>query len=160
MRIFDLQAPEPVGANGGTSIVNSGARIDATPPTQSTLSEGARVVPQTGGPIQLWQFLLELLSDKSNQNFISWTGDGWEFKMSEPDEVARLWGIRKNKPKMNYEKLSRGLRYYYDKNIIRKTAGKRYVYCFTCDLETLLGLSPDKFFKVIGATPSKPAEDE
>ena len=27
---------------------------------------------------------------------------------------------------MNYEKLSRGLRYYYDKNIIHKTAGKRY----------------------------------
>lgn len=24
---------------------------------------------------------------------------------------------------MNYEKLSRGLRYYYDKNIIHKTAG-------------------------------------
>lgn len=29
---------------------------------------------------------------------------------------------------MNYEKLSRGLRYYYDKNIIHKTGGKRYVY--------------------------------
>ena len=44
-------------------------------------------VPPTGGPIQLWQFLLELLSDKNNQSFISWTGDGWEFKMTEPDEV-------------------------------------------------------------------------
>ena len=62
------------------------------------------------GPIQLWQFLLELLTDKSCQHFICWTGDGWEFKMCDPDEVARRWGIRKNKPKMNYEKLSRGLR--------------------------------------------------
>ena len=35
---------------------------------------------------------------------------------------------------MNYEKLSRGLRYYYDKNIIHKTSGKRYVYRFVCDL--------------------------
>ncbi|CAD6995294.1 unnamed protein product [Ceratitis capitata] len=67
------------------------------------------------GPIQLWQFLLELLMDKTCQGFISWTGDGWEFKLTDPDEVARRWGIRKNKPKMNYEKLSRGLRYYYDK---------------------------------------------
>lgn len=91
------------------------------------------------GPIQLWQFLLELLTDKSCQNFISWTGDGWEFKLTDPDEVARRWGIRKNKPKMNYEKLSRGLRYYYDKNIIHKTAGKRYVYRFVCDLQSLLG---------------------
>nr|CAH7725863.1 unnamed protein product [Callosobruchus chinensis] len=91
------------------------------------------------GPIQLWQFLLELLTDKSCQGFISWTGDGWEFKLTDPDEVARRWGVRKNKPKMNYEKLSRGLRYYYDKNIIHKTAGKRYVYRFVCDLQTLLG---------------------
>ncbi|XP_045453168.1 ETS translocation variant 4-like [Melitaea cinxia] len=96
------------------------------------------------GPIQLWQFLLELLTDRSCQGFISWTGDGWEFKLTDPDEVARRWGIRKNKPKMNYEKLSRGLRYYYDKNIIHKTAGKRYVYRFVCDLQSLLGISPEQ----------------
>lgn len=40
------------------------------------------------GPIQLWQFLLELLMDKTCQNFISWTGDGWEFKLADPDEVS------------------------------------------------------------------------
>uniref|UniRef100_I3KF85 V-ets avian erythroblastosis virus E26 oncogene homolog 2 n=1 Tax=Oreochromis niloticus TaxID=8128 RepID=I3KF85_ORENI len=94
------------------------------------------------GPIQLWQFLLELLTDRSCQSCISWTGNGWEFKLTDPDEVALLWGRRKNKPKMNYEKLSRGLRYYYDKNIIRKTAGKRYVYRFVCNLQGLLGYEP------------------
>ena len=31
---------------------------------------------------------------------------------------------------MNYEKLSRGLRYYYDKNIMSKVHGKRYAYRF------------------------------
>ena len=75
-------------------------------------------------------------------------------------QVARRWGLRKNKPKMNYEKLSRGLRYYYDKNIICKTAGKRYVYRFTCDLDTLLGLNSENYFRVIGATPTRPADDE
>ena len=50
-------------------------------------------VPPTGGPIQLWQFLLELLSHKNNQSFISWTGDGWEFKMTEPDEVRVVFEI-------------------------------------------------------------------
>ena len=105
------------------------------------------------GPIQLWQFLLELLTDKSCQNFISWTGDGWEFKMTDPDEVARRWGIRKNKPKMNYEKLSRGLRYYYDKNIILKTAGKRYVYRFVCDLQGLLGYSPEEVHAMVDFRP-------
>lgn len=104
-----------------------------------TLFSGGGPCFTGSGPIQLWQFLLELLTDKSCQGFISWTGDGWEFKLTDPDEVARRWGVRKNKPKMNYEKLSRGLRYYYDKNIIHKTAGKRYVYRFVCDLQGLLG---------------------
>lgn len=107
------------------------------------------------GPIQLWQFLLELLTDKSCQAFISWTGDGWEFKLTDPDEVARRWGIRKNKPKMNYEKLSRGLRYYYDKNIIHKTAGKRYVYRFVCDLQTLLGFTPEELHSMVDLKPDK-----
>ncbi|KAE8278850.1 Protein C-ets-2 [Larimichthys crocea] len=100
------------------------------------------------GPIQLWQFLLELLTDRSCQSCISWTGDGWEFKLTDPDEVALLWGRRKNKPKMNYEKLSRGLRYYYDKNIIRKTAGKRYVYRFVCNLQGLLGYEPSELHAI------------
>lgn len=39
------------------------------------------------GPIQLWQFLLELLTDHSCQSCISWTGNGWEFKLDDPDEV-------------------------------------------------------------------------
>ncbi|XP_023821723.1 protein C-ets-2-like [Oryzias latipes] len=104
------------------------------------------------GPIQLWQFLLELLTDRSCQSCISWTGDGWEFKLTDPDEVALLWGRRKNKPKMNYEKLSRGLRYYYDKNIIRKTAGKRYVYRFVCNLQGLLGYEPGELHAMLNIT--------
>uniref|UniRef100_A0A8C9P873 ETS proto-oncogene 2, transcription factor n=1 Tax=Spermophilus dauricus TaxID=99837 RepID=A0A8C9P873_SPEDA len=124
------------------------------------LQQGKPVIPAavlagfTGsGPIQLWQFLLELLSDKSCQSFISWTGDGWEFKLADPDEVARRWGKRKNKPKMNYEKLSRGLRYYYDKNIIHKTSGKRYVYRFVCDLQNLLGFTPEELHAILGVQP-------
>ncbi|KAK0155787.1 Transforming protein p54/c-ets-1 [Merluccius polli] len=101
------------------------------------------------GPIQLWQFLLELLTDRSCQSCISWTGSGWEFKLTDPDEVALLWGRRKNKPKMNYEKLSRGLRYYYDKNIIHKTAGKRYVYRFVCNLQGLLGYEPEELHAML-----------
>eukprot|EP00058_Branchiostoma_floridae_P024636 XP_002610126.1 hypothetical protein BRAFLDRAFT_125635 [Branchiostoma floridae] len=111
------------------------------------------------GPIQLWQFLLELLTDKSCQHFITWTGNGWEFKLIDPDEVARRWGIRKNKPKMNYEKLSRGLRYYYDKNIIHKTSGKRYVYRFVCDLQNLLGYTPEEIHAMVDLKPV-PSDDE
>lgn len=50
---------------------------------------------------------------------------------------------------MNYEKLSRGLRYYYDKNIIRKTVGKRYVYRFVCNLQDLLGYEPGELHAML-----------
>ncbi|XP_069802609.1 Friend leukemia integration 1 transcription factor isoform X2 [Dendropsophus ebraccatus] len=82
------------------------------------------------GQIQLWQFLLELLSDSANASCITWEGTNGEFKMTDPDEVARRWGERKSKPNMNYDKLSRALRYYYDKNIMTKVHGKRYAYKF------------------------------
>ncbi|TWW80149.1 ETS1-related protein isoform X1 [Takifugu flavidus] len=105
------------------------------------------------GPIQLWQFLLELLLDSACRTFISWTGDGWEFKMSDPTEVAKRWGQCKNKPKMNYEKLSRGLRYYYHKNIIHKTAGKRYVYRFVCDVQGMLGRTSQEVLTSLNVLP-------
>ncbi|XP_018582542.2 fli-1 proto-oncogene, ETS transcription factor-related sequence isoform X1 [Scleropages formosus] len=82
------------------------------------------------GQIQLWQFLLELLSDSANAPIITWEGSNGEFKMTDPDEVAKRWGERKSKPNMNYDKLSRALRYYYDKNIMTKVHGKRYAYKF------------------------------
>ena len=66
---------------------------------------------QGSGQIQLWQFLLELLSDTAaNAGIIAWEGTNGEFKLTDPDEVARKWGERKSKPNMNYDKLSRALR--------------------------------------------------
>ena len=65
--------------------------------------------------ITLWQFLLHLLKDQRQRHLISWTSADGEFKLLDAEEVARLWGLRKNKTNMNYDKLSRALRYYYDK---------------------------------------------
>jgi friend leukemia integration 1 transcription factor len=90
----------------------------------------SRLASSGSGQIQLWQFLLELLSDSSNAACITWEGTNGEFKLTDPDEVARRWGERKSKPNMNYDKLSRALRYYYDKNIMTKVHGKRYAYKF------------------------------
>jgi hypothetical protein len=153
----------PVSSYG--SLMSCTSSELKTSPSSMMINQSHRIIPgdheplmmpaagppcfTSSGPIQLWQFLLELLTDKTCQSFISWTGDGWEFKMIDPDEVARRWGLRKNKLKMNYEKLSRGLRYYYDKNIILKTAGKRYVYRFVCDLQGLLGYSPDQIHTMV-----------
>lgn len=95
------------------------------------------------GPIQLWQFLLELVTDPKCSKLIKWTQDeDYEFKILQPSTVARMWGKKKNKPTMNYEKLSRGIRYYYGNSVIEKVHGKRYVYRFLCDIPKILGYDP------------------
>merc|ERR1719378_1624150 len=101
------------------------------------------------GQVQLWQFLLELLTDKEHREVIHWLGDEGEFKLNNPEIVAQLWGARKNKPNMNYEKLSRALRYYYDGDMICKVHGKRFVYKFVCDLKELLGYSASELSKQV-----------
>jgi hypothetical protein len=55
--------------------------------------------------------------------------------------------VQKNRPAMNYDKLSRSLRYYYEKGIMQKVAGERYVYKFVC--------SPDALFTMAYTSDSK-----
>ncbi|XP_022104304.1 ETS translocation variant 1-like isoform X2 [Acanthaster planci] len=136
-------------------------------PEGDTKPEAFRDGPpyQRRGSLQLWQFLVTLLEDPANGGFIAWTGHGLEFKLIEPEEVARRWGIQKNRPAMNYDKLSRSLRYYYEKGIMQKVAGERYVYKFVCDPEALFmmafpeGLRAAPALTTPGPTLPPPASD-
>lgn len=124
------------------------------------------------GQIQLWQFLLELLTDAEHRDCIQWIGSegdficsfyikfnillqSGEFKLNNPEMVAQLWGLRKNKPTMNYEKLSRALRYYYDGDMIAKVHGKRFVYKFVCDLKSLIGYDAQELDRLVCQTQHK-----
>ncbi|CAH8871305.1 unnamed protein product [Trichobilharzia szidati] len=110
--------------------LNAESYLNSTHDKSACLNHGTKLRAQGSGQIQLWQFLLELLADSQNMACITWEGNDGEFKLIDPDEVARRWGERKSKPNMNYDKLSRALRYYYDKNIMTKVHGKRYAYRF------------------------------
>ncbi|XP_034447934.1 SAM pointed domain-containing Ets transcription factor-like [Hippoglossus hippoglossus] len=84
-------------------------------------------------PIHLWQFLQELLLKPHNYSrCIRWIHkEKGIFKIEDSAHVAKLWGIRKNRPAMNYDKLSRSIRQYYKKGIIRKPdVSRRLVYQF------------------------------
>ncbi|KFO26111.1 hypothetical protein H920_12466 [Fukomys damarensis] len=110
----------------------SSALTTSSEPSQQSDRASSTRYPKTNqrGPIQLWQFLLELLRDGARSSCIRWTGNSREFQLCDPKEVARLWGERKRKPGMNYEKLSRGLRYYYRRDIVQKSGGRKYTYRF------------------------------
>ncbi|KAL3270738.1 hypothetical protein HHI36_021263 [Cryptolaemus montrouzieri] len=123
------------------SMISRGKLKTYSPTSHKYFESNCIIKAGYNGQIQLWQFLLELLTSSDYKNIIHWLGQEGEFKLTNPESVAKLWGERKNKPRMNYEKLSRALRYYYDGDMISKVHGKRFVYKFVCDLKQLLGYS-------------------
>ena len=102
--------------------------------------------------MQLWQFLYTLLTDPDKKycDLIEWTPNinSREFRLLEPEAIAIWWGEHKNKRNMSYDKLSRSLRYYYDKGIIKKVTGERYVYQFC--------INPEVMYKHIGNSDCRP----
>ena len=80
--------------------------------------------------VVLWKFLEELL-DKGEENCVSWVSkEEGTFKFVDSKLAAKLWGQRKNKRNMTYEKLSRALRYYYDRRIMFHEEGQKLIYRF------------------------------
>ena len=87
------------------------------------------------GSLKLWQFLIYLLDYQKSEE-IEWINRSMlEFKIKKPEVISNKWGIHKNISNMNYEKMSRSLRYYYSNNIIKKIPGEIYAYKFTCDID-------------------------
>ena len=103
----------------------------STSQTQPQSTEDT-VEPGTNGRL-LWDFLQQLLNDREQRysRYIAWrNADTGVFKIVDPPGLARLWGIQKNHLSMNYDKMSRALRYYYRVNILRKVQGERHCYQF------------------------------
>ncbi|XP_066279752.1 GA-binding protein alpha chain-like isoform X5 [Branchiostoma lanceolatum] len=175
--IHPISTVEVVATEGLTTVTQAGVRQVVTTPAKTikvlTTKAAAFSRPRSprimggeersspgnrtgnNGQIQLWQFLLELLTDKDSRDVISWVGENGEFKLNQPEVVAQKWGMRKNKPAMNYEKLSRALRYYYDGDMIAKVHGKRFVYKFVCDLKQLLGYSAGELSRLVSEAEQK-----
>ncbi|XP_016967515.1 ets DNA-binding protein pokkuri [Drosophila biarmipes] len=121
----------------GPVVAPAGGSISA-PTTPSYMYKAKREFfpensePNTNGRL-LWDFLQQLLNDRNQKysDLIAWKcRDTGVFKIVDPAGLAKLWGIQKNHLSMNYDKMSRALRYYYRVNILRKVQGERHCYQF------------------------------
>ncbi len=74
-----------------------------------------------GNAPPLWVFLVELLALDTKGEVVRWTYRlPYEFVVTNPKQIAAMWGCLKNNPRMNYTYFCRAIRYYYRKNIIEK----------------------------------------
>ncbi|XP_059079826.1 DNA-binding protein D-ETS-4-like isoform X3 [Tigriopus californicus] len=114
---------EAIGSGSGST--STGSPVTTNP----SVSGSGRVATN----IHLWQFVKELLNQPQlYSGCIHWIDrEKGIFKIVDSTRVAKLWGKRKNRPAMNYDKLSRSLRQYYKKGIMKKTERtQRLVYQF------------------------------
>ena len=71
--------------------------------------------------IYLWEFLFGLLEDDECTSVITWTNKSEGiFELKNTDELAKLWGTVKNRPKMDKNKLIRAIRTYYERGMLKK----------------------------------------
>lgn len=92
-------------------------------------SSNKPVRPTVRKTVVLWKFIKELLDN--NDSSVSWISrEDRTFRFVDSKQAAKLWGQRKNKRNMTYEKMSRALRYYYDRQIMYHIDGQKLMYKF------------------------------
>ncbi|KAF2354083.1 Pointed domain [Trinorchestia longiramus] len=126
-------------------------------PQQASQSPDEPVEPGTNGRL-LWDFLQQLLNDRDSRysRYIAWKDPNTGvFKIVDPPGLARLWGIQKNHLSMNYDKMSRALRYYYRVNILRKVQGERHCYQFLRNPSELRNIKNISSLKIASNIPTQ-----
>lgn len=95
---------------------------------------GAKVKRSKAEPklSRIWEFIRDLLLDAQYcPTYICWENyEEGRFRFVQSDKVAKLWGKFKRNERMNYEKFSRAMRYYYKTGVLLPVQGKRLVYKF------------------------------
>merc|ERR1712223_2334350 len=92
-------------------------------------------VPQQrkkGSTLKISQWIVKLLRDpETNPSVIMWEDEpAGKFRVINSTAFAQLWAVEKKNPAMNYEKLSRAMRYYYRNKEIEMVKEERLTYKF------------------------------
>merc|ERR1712088_700018 len=85
-----------------------------------------------GSTLKISQWIVELLRNReTNPSVILWEDESaGKFRVVDSHAFAQLWAKVKKNPRMNYEKLSRAMRYYYRNKEIEMVKGERLTYKF------------------------------
>merc|ERR1712212_1047268 len=85
-----------------------------------------------GSTLKISQWIVELLRNpETNPSVIMWEDEpAGKFRVINSNAFAALWAKVKKNPAMNYEKLSRAMRYYYRNKEIEMVKGERLTYKF------------------------------
>ncbi|CAD5216246.1 unnamed protein product [Bursaphelenchus okinawaensis] len=103
-----------------TNGYESSSTLDDYPKVRKNKDGRPRKRSQHTKGNKLWEFIRDALKDPSTcPTIVRWEDpEQGVFRIVESEKLARLWGEKKNNQKMTYEKLSRAMRTYYEKQIL------------------------------------------
>jgi len=114
---------------------SSGGVVKNTQRRRKSKSFSHRPIPQKRSPgtsLKITQWIVSLLRDPMyNPSVITWADETeGVFSIRDTIKLASLWGEVKRNPEMNYEKLSRAMRYSYNNGELEPIREQRLTYKF------------------------------
>jgi len=114
---------------------SSGGVVKHTQRRKSKSFSHHRPIPQKRSPgtsLKITQWIVSLLRDPIyNPSVITWADETeGVFSIRDTIKLASLWGEVKRNPEMNYEKLSRAMRYSYNNGELEPIREQRLTYKF------------------------------
>lgn len=93
----------------------------------------------------LWKFLLHLLLSPNHGHVIQWTGQGYEFCITDHSTLARMWAeaSRSDSAPLTYHGLIGELRSYSGLGILESISENELKYQFKLDIQAYLSIYMD-----------------
>ena len=93
----------------------------------------------------LWKFLLHLLLSPNHGHVIQWTGQGYEFCITDHSTLARMWAeaSRSDSAPLTYHGLIGELRSYSGLGILESISEEELKYQFKLDIQAYLSIYMD-----------------
>ena len=93
----------------------------------------------------LWKFLLHLLLSPNHGHVIQWTGQGYEFCITDHSTLARMWAeaSRSDSAPLTYHGLIGELRSYSGLGILESISEDELKYQFKLDIQAYLSIYMD-----------------
>ena len=88
----------------------------------------------------LWKFLLHLLLSPNHGHVIQWTGQGYEFRITNHSALTQMWASHSNSAPLSYHGLIGELRSYSGLEILESISEDELIYQFKLDIQAYLSI--------------------
>lgn len=93
-------------------------------------------------PTSLWEFLLQLLTDKDCKDMILWCDNIGKFKVTDPEKVSMLWGQLNHHKSSSFDSIHRCIVKGTYKDHLVHVPDEKYTYQYVVDISEALGMTP------------------